>query len=121
MAESVVNVMPTNGLVRDGPLPRSLRSQTSSAVFLVRFSDSFTVVLDDLLLIRVNGKVFRFLAVRRRPWHISLVCRDKSRFWIWFQSHPISCNYDTRSDEIRVLGTKCRSGSLVALTSGIGP
>jgi hypothetical protein len=25
-----------------------------------RFSDSFTVVLDDLLLIRVNWKVFRF-------------------------------------------------------------
>ena len=40
------------------------RVQTLRNVFCsflsARFSDSFTVVLDDLLLIRVNWKVFRF-------------------------------------------------------------
>jgi hypothetical protein len=52
-----------------------------------RFSDRFTVVLDDFLLIGVNRSL-SVLAVRRRPWRISLVRQDKTRFCIRFQSHP---------------------------------
>ena len=51
MAKSVVNVMPTNGLVRDGPLPRSSAPKRLLQFSCARFGDSFTVVLDDLLSI----------------------------------------------------------------------
>jgi len=50
-----------------------------------RFSDSFTVVLDDLLFDSCALESLPVLAVRRRPWRNSLVCQDKSRFWIRFK------------------------------------
>jgi hypothetical protein len=51
-------VMLTAGLRRDGPL-QALRNVFCD--FLIAcFSDSFTVVLDDFLLLSVNWKVFRF-------------------------------------------------------------
>jgi hypothetical protein len=55
MAESLGNVMPTNAF-----LPRSSAPHLLCSFLSARFSDSFTVVLDDLLLICVYRKVFRF-------------------------------------------------------------
>jgi len=54
MEESVGNVMPTNGLLRDGLLPRLSVPQRLLQFSWCALSDSFTVVLDDFLLIRVN-------------------------------------------------------------------
>jgi len=92
MEESVGNVMPTNGLLRDGLLPRLsapqrlLQCNVFCSFLGARFSDSFTV-LDDLLLSRVDWKV-------SSGFRISLVCQDKARFlrqsaiFDSVQSHP---------------------------------
>src|SRR6202011_1774693 len=61
------------------------RSARSSAVFLVRAS---AIVLPSFLTICFDSRELEslpVLAVRRRPWRISLVCQDKSRFWIRFK------------------------------------
>ena len=75
MAESVGKVMLTNGLLRDGLLLRS--SAPQRLLQFLSFSDSSTVIVDDLLLIRVNGKSSGFV-VRRR--HLPLFAKTNRDF-----------------------------------------
>jgi hypothetical protein len=74
--------MPTNGLHRDRLLPRSSAPQRFLQFFLARFSDSLTVVLEDLLPIRGH----RTSGFGGSVGHGALSCvQDKSRFWIRFK------------------------------------
>jgi hypothetical protein len=76
--------MPANDLVRDGLLPRSSAPQPLRHFLIARFGDSFTVVLDDLLLLCVNWKVFRFQRLVVGHWRNSLVARTNRCFGLGF-------------------------------------